>query len=230
MVEQITDVHVPQIMEEIGEVAKIVQQARIQQHTVEEIVDVLVPQFLEESVEVVKSFSQEHILCRDRESSHFIARSIKMTQIRNVLRKWHQNQGSTVFILTSTKTEIAKYACETKMTRAPCRRRTGEAVLRAGKFGDLIMADHKVLTRKVNLETIPDTQSWYKILPLNGFNLIRVKQNFSGNGKVFVKILGADEETKVIYTDSSLEFGKSCEESSWNHCTSTPQIRNKWDC
>ena len=32
----------------------------------------------------------------------------------------------------------------TKMTRAPCRRRTGAALLRAEKFGDLITADHKV--------------------------------------------------------------------------------------
>ena len=31
------------------------------------------------------------------------------------------------------------------MTRAPCRRRTGEAVPRSEKFGDLITADHKVL-------------------------------------------------------------------------------------
>ena len=27
---------------------------------------------------------------------------------------------------------------------------------------------------------------------------------------------------KVIYTDNSLEFGKFCEDLSWNHCTSTP--------
>ena len=33
----------------------------------------------------------------------------------------------------------------TKMTRAPCRRRTGEALPRAEKFGDLMTADHKVL-------------------------------------------------------------------------------------
>ena len=26
----------------------------------------------------------------------------------------------------------------------------------------------------------------------------------------------------VIYTDNSLEFGKACEDLSWNHCTSTP--------
>ena len=30
------------------------------------------------------------------------------------------------------------------------------------------------------------------------------------------------EQPKVIYTDNSLEFGKACEDLSWNHCTSTP--------
>ena len=39
--------------------------------------------------------------------------------------------------------EICK---RTKITRAPCRRRNGEAALRAEKFGDLITADHKVLS------------------------------------------------------------------------------------
>ena len=40
------------------------------------------------------------------------------------------------------KCEICK---RTKITRAPCRGRNGEAVLRAENFGDLITADHKVL-------------------------------------------------------------------------------------
>ena len=39
--------------------------------------------------------------------------------------------------------EICK---RTKITRDPCRRRNGEAVPRAEKFGDLITADHKVLS------------------------------------------------------------------------------------
>ena len=39
--------------------------------------------------------------------------------------------------------EICK---RTKITRAPCRRRNGEAVPRADNFGDLITADHKVLS------------------------------------------------------------------------------------
>ena len=33
-----------------------------------------------------------------------------------------------------------------KITRAPCRKRTGDAELRAENFGDLITADHKVLS------------------------------------------------------------------------------------
>ena len=36
-----------------------------------------------------------------------------------------------------------------------------------------------------------------------------------------MKFLEPTRKPKVIYTDNSLEFGKSCEELSWNHCTST---------
>ena len=31
-----------------------------------------------------------------------------------------------------------------------------------------------------------------------------------------------ERKPKVIYTDNFLEFGKACEDLSWNHCTSTP--------
>ena len=43
----------------------------------------------------------------------------------NISQEWHQ--GSTVLKLTSQKTEIAKECLRTRSTRAPCRRRTGEA-------------------------------------------------------------------------------------------------------
>ena len=36
------------------------------------------------------------------------------------------------------------------------------------------------------------------------------------------------EKPKVIYTDNSLEFGKSCEELSWNHSSSTSQSLQKF--
>ena len=40
----------------------------------------------------------------------------------------------------------------------------------------------------MNLETITDTQSWYKILLLNGFNLVRVKQNLHMRRRIDQKL------------------------------------------
>ena len=41
--------------------------------------------------------------------------------------------------------------------------------------------------------------------------------------KSLLKFLEPSEQPNVIYTDNSLEFGKSCEDLSWNHRTSTPR-------
>ena len=40
--------------------------------------------------------------------------------------------------------------------------------------------------------------------------------------KSFNKSLEPKRKPKVIYIEDSLEFGKACEDLSWNHCTSTP--------
>ena len=48
-------------------------------------------------------------------------------------------------------------------------------------------------------------------------------QNFTRTPeKLAKKFLEPERNSKVIYTDNSLEFGKACEDLSWNHCTSTP--------
>ena len=87
----------------------------------------------------------------------------------------------------------------------------------------MITADHKFCVKDVNLETVTDTASWYKIWQLNGFNHIRAKPKLLRRRKRgFRKFLEPTKNPKVIYTDNSLEFGKACEDLSWNHCTSTP--------
>ena len=49
------------------------------------------------------------------------------------------------------------------------------------------------------------------------------KQNFTRNPEKLAKVfLEPERKPKVIKTDNSLEFGKACEDLSWNHCTSTP--------
>ena len=90
--------------------------------------------------------------------------------------------------------EICK---RTKITRAPCRRRNGEAVPRAVNFGDLITADHKVLSD--NCES-------------------RNNHRYA----VVVQDLATQWIQAYPCKTNSLEFGKACEDLSWNHCTSTP--------
>ena len=86
--------------------------------------------------------------------------------------------------------EICK---RTKITRAPCRRRDGEAVPRAANFGDLITADHKVLSD--NCESRNNHRyagSSHSIDP--GVSV--QKQNFTRNPEKLAKVPGTREETK----------------------------------
>ena len=77
--------------------------------------------------------------------------------------------------------------------------------------------------RDVNLETITCTLSWYKILPLDGLNLILcTTKSAHETEKSLLKILGTGASTKSCVSDNSMEFGRACEVLSWNHCTSTP--------
>ena len=55
---------------------------------------------------------------------------------------------SIMFMLSFPKDRNCEICKRTKITRAPCRRRNGEAVPRAVNFGDLMTADHKVLSDK----------------------------------------------------------------------------------
>ena len=116
--------------------------------------------------------------------------------------------------------EICK---RTKITRAPCRRRNGEAVPRAEKFGDLITADHKILSDKCESRNnhryavvVQDLATqWIQAYPCKNKTSQETQRSLQ-------KFLEPERNPKVIYTDNSLEFGKACEDLSWNHCTSTP--------
>ena len=115
--------------------------------------------------------------------------------------------------------EICK---RTKITRAPCRRRKGKAVPRADNFGDLITADHKVLSDNCESRNnhryavvVQDLATqWIQAYPCKNKTPQETQRSLQ-------KFLEPERKPKVIYTDNSLEFGKACEDLSWNHCTST---------
>ena len=128
----------------------------------------------------------------------------------------------------SVYTHFPKYRnCEickrTKITRAPCRRRNGEAVPRAEKIGDLMKADHKVLSDNCESRNnhryavvVQDLATqWIQAYPCKTKTSLETQRSLQ-------KFLEPERNPKVIYTDNSFEFGKVCGDLSWNHCTSTP--------
>ena len=90
--------------------------------------------------------------------------------------------------------EICK---RTKITKAPCRRRNGGAVPRADNFGDLIRADHKVLSDNCESRNnhryavvVQDLATqWIQAYPCKN-------KNFTRNPEKLAKVPGAREETK----------------------------------
>ena len=102
----------------------------------------------------------------------------------------------------------------------------------AENFGDLITADHKVLSEESESRNnhryavvVQDLETpWIHSYPCKTKSSQETLKNF-------MKFLEPTRKPTVIYTDNSFEFRKSCEELSWNHLyVNTTLIRNKLDC
>ena len=114
---------------------------------------------------------------------------------------------------------------KTKITRtSSCRRRAGTVVPRAENLGDLITADHRVLS-----EGSESRNNHRYVVVVQDLATQRIQsypcetKTSQETQKSSQKILEPTRKPKVIHTDNSSEFGKSCEELSWTHCTSTPR-------
>ena len=94
----------------------------------------------------------------------------------------------------------------------PCRRRNGGAVPRTVNFGDLITANHKVLSDNCESRNnhryavvVQDLATqWIQAYPCKTKTSQETQRGLQ-------KFLEPDKNFKVIYTDNSLEFGKACE-------------------
>ena len=77
----------------------------------------------------------------------------------------------------------------TKITRTPCRRRIGGAVPRADNFGDLITADHKVLSN--NCDSRNNHRGAGLGHPMDPVVSVQ-NENFSGKTKELAKVPGTE--------------------------------------
>ena len=101
---------------------------------------------------------------------------------------------------------------KTKITRASYRRRTGAVVPRAEHIGDLITADHNVLSEGCESRNnhrhavvVQDLATqWIQSYPCE-------TKTSQETQKSLQQFLEPSRRPKVIYTDNSLESGKSCE-------------------
>ena len=95
--------------------------------------------------------------------------------------------------------------------------------IRADNCGDLITADHKVLSDNCESRNnhryavvVQDLATqWIQAYPCRNRTSQETQRRFQ-------KFLEPERKPKVIYTDNSLEFGKACEDLSLKCCTSTP--------
>ena len=137
--------------------------------------------------------------------------------------KRREDLGTHSVYIHFPKDRNCKICLGTKITRAPCRRRNGGAVPRAEIFGDLITADHKVLS-----ENCESRNNHRYAVVVQDLATLRIQsypcktETSQETQRSLQKFLEPDRKPKDIYTDNSLEFGKACEDLSWNHCTSTP--------
>ena len=112
---------------------------------------------------------------------------------------------------------------KTKITRASCRRRAGAGVPKAENFGDLTTADHKILSEESESRNnhryavvVQDLATqWLQSYPCK-------TKTSQETQRSRMKFLEPTRKPTVIYTDTSLDFGKSCEELSRNPRTPTP--------
>ena len=120
--------------------------------------------------------------------------------------KWSRKHNVSTHFPKDQNCEVCR---RTNITRAPCRKRTGNSIPRAKKFGDLTTADHKVLnedgesrnSHKFAVIVQDLATRWLQAYPCN----TKTSQETEKSLKKFVK---PKESPKVIYKDNSLKFGK----------------------
>ena len=128
-----------------------------------------------------------------------------------------------MFILISLKTEIARSVKEPKLQGPHAEDAMAKPYFVLKNFGDLITADRKVLSDSCESRNNHRYAVVVQDPAIQWIQAYLCKNTTSRETqRSLPKFLKPVRNHEVIYTDNSLEFGKACEDLSWNHCTSTP--------
>ena len=146
-------------------------------------------------------------------------RVLLMNYLQSREQKWYR--ASTVFILTPRRTEL-RYLFENQNYKGFLQKTHWYSCARAEHFGDLITANHSFLrdgcesrhNHRYAVVVQDLATQWIQSYPCKTKTSQETQRSLQ-------KFLEPTRKHRVIYTANSLEFGKACEDLSWNHCTST---------
>ena len=143
-----------------------------------------IPELLQEFREnLVDDRVPEH---RDSHASSSHELSLKPTSSRS------EDLGKHSVYTRFLKDRNCETCQRTKITGAPCRRRSGGAIPRAENFRDLITADHKVLSNKLRISKQSSVFNRGAGLGHPMDSVISVqKQNFTRNPEKLATVFGA---------------------------------------
>ena len=150
--------------------------------------------------------------------------ALLVNQSRNLQEKWYR--GSTVFSTHFPKGPKLRSTQANQDYKVSLQEKHWlKAVPRAENFGDLIAADHKVLSKGCESRNNHRYAVVVQDLATQWIHLNQCQTETSQEKERSLrKFLEPSENPKVIDADNSLKFGKACvQDLSGNHCTSTPR-------
>ena len=127
----------------------------------------------------------------DRRDSH--ASSSHEVSLEPMFKR-RENLGKHIVYTHFPKDRNCEICKRTKITSAPCRRRKGGALPRAVNFGDLITADHKVLSDNCESRNNHRYAVVVQDLATQWIQSYPCKTKTSHKTKEFAKVLGAEWE------------------------------------
>ena len=130
-------------------------------------------------------------------------------------QKGNRFRVSRVYLRTFRRIRIVISAWRPQIIRTSCRRRGHAVMPRAENFFDWITADHKILSEESESRNNHRNAVVVQDLAIQWIQSFSCETKASQETqKSLMKFPEPTRQPKVIYTDNSLEFGKSCEELS----------------
>ena len=166
------------------------------------------------------------------QDQHLLEVTVEILQnhlVPNLYQRKHQ-RGNSICLRIFPKTRTVRYASVRKL-QEPLADEIHNVTCSARQSSVIsLLPTTKSSMKMENCGATTGVQLLCKIWPLNGFRAIHAKTS-QKMARSAGKFLDLEKIPKVTHTDTSLEFGKVCEDLRWNHlCVNSSSAGDKRSC